>query len=575
MGNAIEAWECRRKLHKYNDTAFLLGRSTPFRAEATGHRHIVKTRIETAFASRLKDPMEYRQKLRVLFGQAYHLYLDRKLFRAMQPFPPLGSLYAAAVARALGHDVSVHDSMLSVSPNEWSAALQINAPDVVVLYEDNFNYLSKMCLLTMRHAALEMIGKAKERGAKVIVCSSDSADEPGTYLQAGADFIMTGEGEETLSDLLQKMCGEQDLEPAQIPGLAFLDRNKKLVVTSRRPVIRRIDELPIPAWDLIDLNRYREIWTRRHGRFALNMVTTRGCPYHCNWCAKPIWGQRYNARSPGGVVAEIVRIRQLVDCEYVWFMDDIFGLKPNWIKEFATALDAAGIAIKFKCLSRPDILLRDGETEALARAGCDIVWMGAESGSQKVLDEMEKGTTVENILQACESLRLHRVRVGLFIQFGYPGETRQDIRATVRMIRQIMPDELGISVSYPLPGTRFYDRVKAELGKTRHWQDSDDLAMLFKGPFNTTFYRALHRYVHSDLAVRRTWRRLKTGAQRKKLGNARKLRVAGLLVYSIATAGWFMLVMAVTSRLPHRGMAPLKAELGPVAAATPSDQGAE
>lgn len=575
LGDWFESWECRRKLHKYNETAFLLGRSTPFRKEATGHSRNVKQIIEAAFADRLKGPPEYRKNLRLLFGQAYHMYLDPKLLRAMQPFPPLGSLYAAAVARKLGHDVRVHDSMLSESPGEWSAALQVNNPDVVVLYEDNFNYLTKMCLLSMRNAALDMIRAAKQRGARVLVCSSDGVDEPETYLRAGADFVLIGEGEDTFADLLRVMGGEHDSAPADIPGLAFLDDNGELVRTGHRPVIRHIDELPVPAWDLVDLHRYREIWKRRHGHFELNMVTTRGCPYHCNWCAKPIWGQRYNARSPENVVGELIWLKELAEFDHIWFMDDIFGLKPRWIARFADALEEARLNIRFKCLSRPDLLLRIGETQALARAGCDIVWIGAESGSQNVLDAMEKGTTVENILTACKLLREQGIRVGLFIQFGYPGETRTDIRATVRMIQQTMPDELGISVSYPLPGTRFYDRVKAELGDTRHWQDSDDLAMLFKGPFTTGFYRALHRYVHSDLAVRRTWRVLTEPARRKTLDMKQKIRKLGLLAYSIVRVAWFSMAMTVLSRVPHRGMESLPVGMQPDAAATPSDQPAD
>jgi radical SAM superfamily enzyme YgiQ (UPF0313 family) len=574
-GRMFESWECRRKLHKYNETEFLLGRSTPFSAEATGHRRTNREVIEAAFADRLKGPREQHDTLRVLFGQAYHLNRDPKLWKAMQPFPPLGSLYAAAVARSLGHDVRVHDSMLSVSSEEWSAAVQVNDPDVVVLYEDNFNYLTKMCLLSMRNAALDMIAVAKKRGAQVLVCSSDATDAAEIYLAAGADFVLSGEGEDTFADLLRLISGETDGRPQDIPGLVFTGDDADIVRTAVRPVKRHIDELPLPAWDLIDLRRYRDIWSRRHGRMALNMVTTRGCPYHCNWCAKPIWGQRYNARSPQNVVDELVRLRECTDVDYIWFMDDIFGLKPRWIAQFADRLDGAGVNIRFKCLSRPDLLLRSGETEALARAGCDIAWMGAESGSQKVLDAMEKGTTVEKIVDASEPLRQHGIRVGLFIQFGYPGETRQDIRATVRMIRRIMPDELGISVSYPLPGTRFYDRVKSGLGRTRHWQDSDDLAMLFQGPYNTQFYRSLHRYVHNDLNLRRAWRILREPNRRKALGTRIRVRKVGLLLFSTVKVAWFAMTMAVLSRLPHRGLESLPVDLSPDAAAIPSEQSSE
>jgi len=560
VGGALEAWESERKIKKYNETSFFLGRCTAFHAEATGHIKLARRTIETAFADRLLRSREQEGSLRILFGQGYHMILDPKLYKAMQPFPPLGTLYAAGVARSLGYDVRVYDSMLAWSASEWSVAIQVNAPDVVVLYEDNFNYLTKMCLLAMRDITIEMIEKAKARDATVLVCSSDSADEPGIYLQAGADYVLVGEGEDTLAELLPVLAGTDSGSPSGIAGLAFLNAEGALVQTGRRRVIRRLDDLPMPAWDLIDLERYAEVWTRSHARTALNMVTTRGCPYHCNWCAKPVWGQRYNARSPEHVVTELSWLRELTECNYVWFMDDIFGLKPAWVSEFSELMQEAEIEIRFKCLSRPDILLRKGETEALARAGCDIVWMGAESGSQKVLDAMEKGTTVEMIETASALLRENRIRVGLFIQFGYPGETKNDIKKTIKMIRRIMPDELGISVTYPLPGTRFYERVKAEMGNTRNWQDSNDLAMLFRGPFNTAYYRALHSYVHSDLA------------QRRALQGIWSPRNMAKFMYFTARRALYAGAMAVLSRLPHKGLQPMAVELNPKAAAIPSRQ---
>ena len=328
----------------------------------------------------------------------------------------------------------------------------------------------------------------------------------------------------------------------------------------------------MPAWDLIDRQRYEEIWRRQHGRTAINMVTTRGCPYHCNWCAKPIWGQRYNARSPENVVDEIKLLSGYTAVDYVWFMDDIFGLKPRWIQRFADALGEQGLSIRFKALSRPDLLLREGEVDALARAGCDVIWMGAESGSQKILDAMEKGTAVEDILDACAALRARGIRVGLFIQFGYPGEDRDDIRATISMIRAIVPDELGISVSYPLPGTPFHERVREQMGTTRHWTDSEDLAMLFRGPYRTSFYRMLHRYVHADLAMRRAWRSLRNASERRELDPRQKIRRAGLIGYAGLRALVSQLALGLLSRLPHDPTHELPVEMSPAAAAIPSKQ---
>lgn len=269
--------------------------------------------------------------------------------------------------------------------------------------------------------------------------------------------------------------------------------------------MKDLDALPFPAWDLVDISRYRERWHRRHGVFSLNMVTTRGCPYHCNWCAKPIWGQRYNVRSPENVVAELKMLKETFEPDHIWFMDDIIGLTPGWLGRFAELIQAQDAMVPFKSLNRADLLLRDGAVDALRRAGARTVWIGAESGSQAILDAMEKGTRVEQVREATKRLHEAGIAVGLFIQFGYPGETWENIRQTFRLVWDCMPDELGVSISYPLPGTKFYERVAHELGQKRQWVDSGDLAMLYRGPFSTAFYRTLHVALHREYRLRRTW----------------------------------------------------------------------
>jgi anaerobic magnesium-protoporphyrin IX monomethyl ester cyclase len=136
---------------------------------------------------------------------------------------------------------------------------------------------------------------------------------------------------------------------------------------------------------------------------------------------------------------------------------------------------------------------------ALRRAGCEELWMGADSGSQRVLDAMDKEIRVEEIHAACENLRAHGIRACLFLQFGYPGETWNDIESTIRMVRELAPDDVGISVSYPLPGTKFYQIVAAEVGRKTNWNDSSDLSMMFRGAFSTELYRALADALHREV----------------------------------------------------------------------------
>lgn len=436
----------------------------------------------------------------LLFGQAYYLRFDPKLWAAQQPYPPLGTLYAASYMRAKGYTVALFDAMLAASEAEWAAALDQHQPRYAVLFEDNFNYLSKMCLLRMREAALTMMHAAKERGCVVIVCGADATDHAELYLAHGADYVLIGEGEITLGELLDSLTGRTPQPTSAILGVATLETPHP----ARRPDLRDLDSLPFPAWDLVDVPRYQALWRKRHGYYSMNMVTTRGCPYHCNWCAKPIWGQRYNVRSPANVVAEMVWLKDTFAPDHLWFADDILGLKPGWVEEWAALLRVANKVIPFKCLTRADLVTEVMAT-ALATAGCQTVWLGAESGSQKILDAMEKGSQVQDIYTATRRLRAQGVRVGFFLQFGYPGETWDDVQMTLRMVRECLPDDIGISVSYPLPGTKFYEHVKLELGEKQNWTDSADLALLYHGPYSPEFYRVLHGRVHHEFRARRGW----------------------------------------------------------------------
>jgi anaerobic magnesium-protoporphyrin IX monomethyl ester cyclase len=342
-----------------------------------------------------------------------------------------------------------------------------------------------------------------------------------------------------------------------------------------------LDDIPFPAWDLVDVSRYREIWLKRHGYFSMNMVTTRGCPFHCNWCAKPIWGQRYNVRSPENVVAELKWLKKTYQPDHIWFVDDIMGLKPGWLRRFADLMEAGAARLPFKCLNRVDLLLREGEIEALKRAGCQIVWIGAESGSQKILDAMEKGTRVEQIYLAARRLKAAGIQVGFFLQFGYPGETTGDIEKTLQMVRDCLPDDIGMSVSYPLPGTRFYKSVEEQLGARQNWVDSNDLAMLYRGPFTTAFYRQLHTVLHREFRARKAWQRLSTLPVRSSSSsNFQSLAskppnpwkdLRGLLL-NLASLPLARMKLRRLSRLPHQGLNLSVQSMPPEAAARPSDQ---
>jgi len=200
-------------------------------------------------------------------------------------------------------------------------------------------------------------------------------------------------------------------------------------------------------------------------------------------------------------VEEMQWLKQTVKPDHIWFCDDIFGLKPGWVAAFSKEVIDQDAIIPFKCLARVDLLLKEDAVENLRKAGCTTVWVGAESGSQKILDAMDKGTTVKQIYEACRLLKMAGICVGFFLQYGYPGETRDDIKLTLKMVKECMPDEIGVSVSYPLPGTKFFENVKTQMGAKHNWTDSQDLAMMFGGTYHPNFYRVLHKVTHKKFRI--------------------------------------------------------------------------
>jgi anaerobic magnesium-protoporphyrin IX monomethyl ester cyclase len=261
-------------------------------------------------------------------------------------------------------------------------------------------------------------------------------------------------------------------------------------------------QIDTPAWDLIDLERYRVMWQRAHDYFSLNMAASRGCSFRCNWCAKPIWGNQYLQREAHDVAAEMIDLRRRFRPDHIWFADDIFGFRPDWVTQFGDAMRAGGGTLPFTIQTRAD-LVSVPMAAALKHAGCAEAWLGAESGSQRVLDAMNKGTTIQEILTARARLKAQGIRVGFFIQLGYLGEKLEDILATRALIDQAMPDDVGVSVSYPLPGTPFYNQVKRQLGPKTHWKESSDLEMMFHGTYVSDFYRTVRDLLHERVTAQK------------------------------------------------------------------------
>lgn len=477
--------------------------------------------------------------LSILVGHAYFLNFDRKQQARAKPYPPLATLQVATRLRSQGHLVSLFDAMLAEGTAEFLTHLERVQPQLVLLYEDNYNYLTKMCLARMRAAATEMAGAARRHGARIMVAGSDASDHPATYLQAGADWVLRGEGLVALDQLVQRLdrapsapvtqlaSGLPDVlltppgGPSDDAALADCISGSELPIAEDTVVDRStsttrgaMQVLSLPrsprhakehsemsiAWDLADIESYRAVWLEAHGYFSLNMAASKGCSFRCAWCAKPIWGSRYEQRGALEVAAEMVELKRSCAPDHIWFADDIFGFRADWVDRFANELERLGGGLPFTIQTRAD-LVSEAMAAALSRAGCREVWLGAESGNQQVLNAMNKGTTVAEILQARQRLKDVGIRVGFFIQLGYLGEGLDELLDTRRLIEVARPDDIGVSVAYPLPGTRFHELVQAQLGTKTHWDDSADLAMMFRGSFTTEFYRQVRDLLHQQVEL--------------------------------------------------------------------------
>lgn len=437
----------------------------------------------------------------LLLAHSYFLRADAKQLARMKPYPPLATMLAGALLRASGHDVRLFDAMLATGVDAFRAELAACRPAVVGILEDNFNFLTKMCTLRMRQATLEMVAAARAHGARVVVNGSDSADHAERYFDAGAEAVIFGEAESTMLEIADLLRSSPGASLEGVTGTATRDAMGDVVRWPSRPALRELDRLPMPAWDMVDVEAYRAAWMDAHGRFSWNIVSSRGCPFGCNWCAKPVFGRRYSQRSPECVAEEMQRLKAEVRPDHLWFCDDIFGLTPQWIVRFAHAVKDREARIPFMIQCRAD-LITPAVASALADAGAEEVWLGVESGSQRILDAMDKDTSVADVRSATRLLKEHGIRACWFLQLGYPTETWDDLDATRSLVGEEWPDDIGVSVAYPLPGTRFHEAVREQLGARRNWEDTNELAMLFQGTYSTAFYRQIRDVLHDEVRRR-------------------------------------------------------------------------
>jgi len=425
--------------------------------------------------------------MKVFLTHGYFLDEDAKEKKMMRPYPPLGILYLAAYLTEHEIPVEVFDTTFSSRIALEQRLLQ-QRPDVVGIYT---NLMTKVGVLGIIHRIRATPALAHTH---IVLGGPEVTHHVESFLDAGAEVIVIGEGEETLRELVQAWSDGGSL--GAVAGLAFRDGHGATVRTAARTLIKSLDELPLPKRDAVDLQPYLDVWRAHHGTNAISISTMRGCPYTCRWCSRAVYGGSYRRRSPRLVADEIQGIVDRYHPDSLWFVDDVFTINHRWIEELTSELERRNLKVPYECITRAD-RLNERVVTLLRRSGCFRVWIGAESGSQKILDAMDRRVTVAQVRDMIQLSKKHGIETGTFIMLGYPGETEEDIEATIDHLKRADPDQFTITVSYPIKGTPFYDDVRQEIIEPGPWATSTDRDIQLRNRRSSFYYRfAVSRVVN-------------------------------------------------------------------------------
>jgi anaerobic magnesium-protoporphyrin IX monomethyl ester cyclase len=425
----------------------------------------------------------------LLLTHGYFMYEDPKELQILKPYPPLGLLYICSHLREKGFDVDVFDSTFS-SREELFSRLRTERPGLLGVYAN----------LMTRKNVVEILKVAREANWRTVV----GGPEPGAYaleyLQAGADFVAMGEGELTLEELLSALSANAIEQVQNIAGLAFLDESGQLRQTTPRTQITNLDAQPWPARHAIDVSRYVNTWRTAHGQGSVSFITARGCPYKCRWCSHQVFGQTHRRRSPKLVVDEVEWLLQTYTPDMAWVADDVFTINHGWIREYAAEMKRRGLHIPFECITRADRLNAE-MADLLAELGCFRTWIGSESGSQRILDAMDRGVRIEQVQQATALCRSRGIQSGMFLMWGYEGEDMSDIEATVEHVKRSQPDIFFTTVAYPIKGTPYYKQVNDRLVQLKPWSESSDRELDIAGRRPRRYYQYADQLLRDEVAL--------------------------------------------------------------------------
>jgi anaerobic magnesium-protoporphyrin IX monomethyl ester cyclase len=416
---------------------------------------------------------------RLLLTHGFFLGEDLKEQEIMRPYPPLGILYLCAYLRERGFDVDVYDSTFGSRDDLWNV-LESSEPGWLGVYGN---------LLT-RGNVVSIVERANAAGWCVVVGGPEPANYAEEYLAAGASYVVPGEGEQVLEQLLSD-------NPAPA-GVIFRDVGGSVVRTAPAPLIRDLDSLPWPARESIDLQKYLRAWRSRHGQGSVSLITARGCPFSCRWCSHSTFGQTHRRRSVASVADEAEWILDRYQPEMLWYADDVFTIRKDWTLTYAAEMKRRGICVPFECITRADRM--DAElADALAGLGCFRIWIGSESGSQRVLDAMRRGVRVEQVREAVRLVQARGIQAGMFLMWGYEEEEIGDIEATVEHVKICRPDVFLTTIAYPIKGTPYFNQVQDKLVGPKRWHTSTDRDLRIRGRHSRHYYELADDLLRSSV----------------------------------------------------------------------------
>ncbi|RMG86740.1 MAG: radical SAM protein [Chloroflexi bacterium] len=427
----------------------------------------------------------------ILLAHAYFLYEDPHELQVMRPYPPLGILYISSYLKSKGFDVGIFDATFS----DWTTfknLIRQERPSIVGLYAN---------MMTKRNV-LKMARWCKEEGITVVVGGPDPPYYAAEYLSHGADIVVRGEGELTLEALIPHLAkhGLQALE--QIEGITYRRDDGKIVETSPRPFIQDLSAHPWPDREAIEIERYMQVWHEHHGKSSISVIHARGCPYTCTWCSHSVFGNTHRRRTPEDAAEELLWIKERYNPDLIWYADDVFTINYRWFFRYAEELKKRGVRIPFECISRAD-RLNEEVVQKLAEMGCYRLWNGSESGSQRILDRMQRRVNVKDVQEKTHLLQKYGIETGMFIMLGYADETIEDIEETVKHLKISNPDVFLTTVAYPIKGTPFYAEVESRVLRSGSWADNADRDLTIAGRYSARFYRFATRWMVNEVALHR------------------------------------------------------------------------